>query len=80
MGTYCCCTVYTLLSTLVQFVLYQQLLLEYSRMFLALCTVLFAFPPPALNKGRGKTTQRPHLFFFNHIKNVRKQCLLQIEK
>ena len=41
MCTYCCCTVYTLLFTFVQFVLYQQLLLEYSKMFLALCTVYF---------------------------------------
>ena len=39
----------TLLYTFVQFVLYQQLRLDYSRMFLSLCTVLFAFSktPPS---------------------------------
>ena len=39
MCTYCCCTVYSLLFTFVQFVLYQQFLLGYSRMFLVMCTV-----------------------------------------
>jgi hypothetical protein len=51
MCTYSCCTVFTLLFTFVQFVLYQQLLLEYSGMFLALCTVLFAFSTSCFELG-----------------------------
>jgi hypothetical protein len=41
-GNVICCTE-AATFTFVQFVLYQQLVLEYSKMFLALCTVLFAF-------------------------------------
>ena len=80
MCTYCCCTVYTLLFTFVQFVLYQQLLLEYSRMFLALCTVLFAFSTFCFDCGLWENDGSAlACSFFIVSKNVRKQGILQIQ-
>lgn len=54
MCTYYFCTVFTLLFTFVQFSLYQQLLLEYSRMFLALFTVKYAFSTSSFDGGPWK--------------------------
>ena len=81
MCTYCCCTVYTLLFTFVQFLLYQQLLLEYSRMFLALCTVLFASSTSCFEWGPCENNASALACSILIVsKNVRKQGILQIKK
>jgi hypothetical protein len=74
MCTYCCCTaVYTLLFyTFVQFVLY-------SRMLLALCTVLFAFSTSWFEWGPWENNANVLACSFLIIsKNDRKQGILQI--
>ena len=81
MYTYCSCTVYTILLTFVQFVLYQQILLEYSRMLLLCVRFYFLSPPPALNEGRGKATEVPYpANFLSYNFFFRKQGIYQIEK
>ena len=67
------------LSIDVQYVLYQQLLLEYSRMFLALCTVLFAFsktPPSAIWCFNFSTANGTQKSYSSSSSNITQKCSL----